>query len=88
MEDCLLARLRLVWQAHNTTVHGSSKKKYIGTRHEKLGIYGVIKVQRALRITCTVDRVQELFRDIGVYPYNLDTILNNCGHIKIHKGRV
>jgi len=81
MEEHLKQVLLSVWEAHNINIYGqgnTQKKKWISKRHEKLGVFGVMKVQKALQHSATPGRVSDSFQAIGVYPYDLNVILQNC----------
>ena len=46
--------------------------------HKKMAVHGLLRVQLCLMVAISPRKIQESFRKCGIYPFDLDTIFNNC----------
>ena len=65
--------------ADHQTIQASENRSYQGmpSTHDRMGIYGNLKVALAFSKTCTLDRAMKGNQKTGQRPFNPDTMINN-----------
>lgn len=70
----MIKDLTAIYQKHEKT----NNNRKISAGHKRMGIMGLLRVQLALQLSMRRTMIQESFKLTGIYPYSLDTILDEC----------
>jgi hypothetical protein len=61
-----------------TTTTTTTTPKSLSSAHKRSILYGLLRIQKAIAASHTRDGVAQGFVNCGIWPFNLDTICNNC----------
>lgn len=86
--EVITSHVALSKAEHEAAGINRQKFKPIPTPHRTACVQGLLRIQKAIQKSVNRSMVAQAFQNCGIYPFNLNTICNNC-FVKVeHETRV